>query len=69
MNVVYRQRMQSAKRARPHRPAVHARAASAVMKDIVLADKELEAKIMSVVGAEPSRTKCAAVATRTGDLE
>merc|ERR1719460_3035252 len=44
---------------------VNARAPTVTMKgDIVLADKELEGKIMAVVEAEPSRTKSAAMCSQ-----
>jgi hypothetical protein len=46
-------------------PAYGARAADVVMKsEIVLADKETEAKIMAVVNAEPGRTKSAAMCSQ-----
>merc|ERR1719460_2111110 len=44
---------------------VNARAPTVTMKgDIVLADKELEGKIMAVVNAEPGKTKSAAMCSQ-----
>merc|ERR1719258_778192 len=46
-------------------PTNVARASSVVMKsEIVLADKEVEAKIMAVVNAEPASTKSAAMCSQ-----
>jgi hypothetical protein len=50
-------------------PAYGMRAADVVMKsEIVLADKEVEAKIMAVVNAEPAKTKSAAMCSQMASV-